>query len=85
MLDAQELKFIFGNLPPIHEVHKRMRNDLLQLAHNWSDDASIGDIILKYVSMKASQDKILIDSVLHDRTIACIINLLELGGKHVLP
>ncbi|XP_042873803.1 protein ECT2-like isoform X6 [Penaeus japonicus] len=50
MLDAQELKFIFGNLPPIHEVHKRMRNDLLQLAHNWSDDASIGDIILKYSS-----------------------------------
>nr|XP_045600854.1 protein ECT2-like isoform X3 [Procambarus clarkii] len=48
MLDAQELRYIFGNLPPIHEVHTRMRNDLLHLAHNWTDDASIGEIILKY-------------------------------------
>ncbi|KAK8742664.1 hypothetical protein OTU49_001613 [Cherax quadricarinatus] len=48
MLDAQELRYIFGNVPPIHEVHTRMRNDLLHLAHNWTDDASIGEIILKY-------------------------------------
>ncbi|KAK4293207.1 hypothetical protein Pmani_034076 [Petrolisthes manimaculis] len=50
MLDAQELRYIFGNLPPIHEVHTRMRNDLLHLAHNWNDSASIGEIILKYSS-----------------------------------
>ncbi|XP_064092134.1 protein ECT2-like [Macrobrachium nipponense] len=50
MLDAQELRYIFGNLPPIHEVHRRMRNDLLHLAHNWTNDASIGEIILKYSS-----------------------------------
>ncbi|XP_042228864.1 protein ECT2-like isoform X2 [Homarus americanus] len=48
MLDSQELRYIFGNLPPIHEVHTRMRNDLLHLAHNWTDDASIGEIILRY-------------------------------------
>lgn len=50
MLDAQEIRYIFGNLPPIHEVHTRMRNELLHLAHNWTDDASIGEIILKYSS-----------------------------------
>lgn len=50
MLDAQEIRYIFGNIPPIHEVHTRMRNDLLHLAHNWTDDASIGEIILRYVS-----------------------------------
>ncbi|XP_050719774.1 protein ECT2-like isoform X2 [Eriocheir sinensis] len=48
MLDAQELRYIFGNLPPIHSVHTRLRDDLLHLAHNWSPDASIGEIILKY-------------------------------------
>ena len=50
MLDGQELRYIFGNLPPIHIVHTRMRDDLLHLAHNWMPDASIGEIILKYVS-----------------------------------
>ncbi|XP_063843442.1 protein ECT2-like isoform X4 [Scylla paramamosain] len=48
MLDSQELRYIFGNLPPIHTVHTRMRDDLLHLAHNWTPDASIGEIILKY-------------------------------------
>lgn len=51
MLDAQELRYIFGNLPPIHSVHTRLRDDLLHLAHNWMQDASIGEIILKYVSL----------------------------------
>ena len=51
MLDGQELRYIFGNLPPIHTVHTRMRDDLLHLAHNWAPDASIGEIILKYVSV----------------------------------
>lgn len=54
MLDAQELRYIFGNLPPIHIVHTRLRDDLLQLAHNWTQDASIGEIILKYVSLFAT-------------------------------
>ncbi|CAL4094312.1 unnamed protein product [Meganyctiphanes norvegica] len=48
MLDPQDLRYIFGNVPPVRDVHTRMRNDLLKLAHDWRDDASIGDIILNY-------------------------------------
>ena len=50
MLDSQELRYIFGNLPPIHEVHIQLRDHLLQLAHNWREDESIGEIILTYVN-----------------------------------
>ncbi|XP_076033603.1 protein ECT2-like isoform X2 [Oratosquilla oratoria] len=50
MLDAQELRYIFGHLPPIHDVHTRLRDDLLHLAHNWSEEATIGEIILRYSS-----------------------------------
>ncbi|XP_047735448.1 protein ECT2 [Hyalella azteca] len=48
LLDSQELRYIFGHLPPIHDVHTKMRNDFLHLAHNWHPDASIGQIILNY-------------------------------------
>uniref|UniRef100_A0A6A7G201 Protein ECT2-like n=3 Tax=Hirondellea gigas TaxID=1518452 RepID=A0A6A7G201_9CRUS len=48
MLDSQELRYIFGNLPPIHDVHTKMRNDFLYLSHNWKPDASIGQIVLNY-------------------------------------
>ncbi|RXG60096.1 Protein ECT2 [Armadillidium vulgare] len=50
MLDSQELRYIFGNLPPIHEVHTKLRNDLLHLSHHWSDDMSIGKVILNYTT-----------------------------------
>ncbi|MCL4113007.1 UNVERIFIED_CONTAM: hypothetical protein GTU68_064137 [Idotea baltica] len=50
MLDSQELRYIFGNLPPIHDVHTKLRNELLHLSHHWADDASIGLIILNYTS-----------------------------------
>ncbi|KAL7645017.1 UNVERIFIED_CONTAM: hypothetical protein RMT77_003387 [Armadillidium vulgare] len=50
MLDSQELRYIFGNLPPIHEVHTKLRNDLLHLSHHWSDDMSIGKVILNYTA-----------------------------------
>ena len=49
MLDSQELRYIFGNLPPIHDVHIQFRDHLLQLAHNWKEEESIGDIILSYI------------------------------------
>ena len=68
MLDSQELRYIFGNLPPILDVHTRMRNDLLYLAHNWRPDASIGQIVLNYVSIAHRCSAV---SVHHSLAAAC--------------
>jgi len=48
MLDGPQIHYIFGNLPPIQAVHTNIRNSLLRLAHSWSDQASIGEILLRY-------------------------------------
>ncbi|XP_059478644.1 protein ECT2 [Neocloeon triangulifer] len=48
LLNATELKIIFGNLPPIYEVHKEMLADLQEAALNWRDDTTrVGAIVLK--------------------------------------
>lgn len=51
ILNATEVKIIFGNLPPIHEIHKGMLEELKWGIHNWREDFSIGNVILKYVSI----------------------------------
>lgn len=48
LLNNTELKIIFGNLPPIHETHVRMLEELRVASASWSEDRSIGNIILKY-------------------------------------
>ncbi|XP_058803281.1 protein ECT2 isoform X2 [Phymastichus coffea] len=48
LLNTTEAKIIFGNFPPIYEVHKKMLEELRFCATNWREDNSIGQIILKY-------------------------------------
>ena len=55
LLNSTEVKIIFGNFQPIHDVHKDMLKDLREIAAVWSEDVKIGDIFLKYTTdlMKA--------------------------------
>ncbi|PSN46974.1 hypothetical protein C0J52_11128 [Blattella germanica] len=48
LLNNTELKIIFGNLPPIYEVHKKMLEELSWAANHWKEDFSIGKVFLKY-------------------------------------
>lgn len=48
LLNNTELKIIFGNLPPIYETHLKMLDELKWTSMHWSEDKSIGNIILKY-------------------------------------
>ncbi|XP_051529378.1 protein ECT2 isoform X3 [Myxocyprinus asiaticus] len=48
ILAQEEIKTIFGSIPDIYEVHTRIKADLEQLVMNWSEERSVGDIILKY-------------------------------------
>ncbi|XP_060887238.1 protein ECT2 isoform X2 [Labrus mixtus] len=48
ILAQEEMKTIFGSIPDIYEVHKRIKSDLEELLTDWSEDRSVGDIILKY-------------------------------------
>ena len=52
LLGLQDTKIIFGNIPPIYEVHKKMRDDLQHLLDHWTEDASVGDVILKHVNSR---------------------------------
>ncbi|XP_076454134.1 protein ECT2-like [Babylonia areolata] len=55
ILAAQDTKIIFGNIPPIYEVHSQLRDDLSQLLDHWTDSVSVGDVVLKHADgfMKA--------------------------------
>nr|XP_046247913.1 protein ECT2 isoform X2 [Scatophagus argus] len=48
ILAQEEVKTIFGSIPDIYEVHSRIKSDLEELLTDWSEDKSVGDIILKY-------------------------------------
>uniref|UniRef100_A0A671MRW7 Epithelial cell transforming 2 n=1 Tax=Sinocyclocheilus anshuiensis TaxID=1608454 RepID=A0A671MRW7_9TELE len=48
ILAPEEIKTIFGSIPDIYEVHTRIKVDLEELVMNWSEERSVGDIILKY-------------------------------------
>lgn len=50
LLNATELKIIFGHLPPIYLTHCNMLEELRQMAARWNEECSIGNLILKYVS-----------------------------------
>uniref|UniRef100_A0A673JPL3 Protein ECT2-like n=1 Tax=Sinocyclocheilus rhinocerous TaxID=307959 RepID=A0A673JPL3_9TELE len=51
ILAQEEIKTIFGSIPDIYEVHTRIKADLEELVMNWSEERSVGDIILKYVKL----------------------------------
>ncbi|KAJ2946322.1 hypothetical protein O0L34_g12359 [Tuta absoluta] len=48
LLNNTELKIIFGNLPPIYELHQRMLEDLRHTQSHWSEEVSIGRLVLRY-------------------------------------
>nr|XP_026484920.1 protein ECT2 isoform X7 [Vanessa tameamea] len=48
LLNNTELKIIFGNLPPIYELHQRMLEELHYAQAHWSEEVSIGRLVLKY-------------------------------------
>ncbi|XP_076234414.1 epithelial cell transforming 2 pebble [Calliopsis andreniformis] len=48
LLNGTEVKIIFGNFPPIYEVHKKMLEELKYSATHWMEDISIGNIFLKF-------------------------------------
>lgn len=50
LLNRSEIKAIFGNFLPIHEIHKNMLNCLTSLHSNWSEANLIGEVILKHRS-----------------------------------
>ena len=51
LLDPTEVKIIFGNLPPIYEIHSALLLQLKKVAINWKEDTSVGALILKYVRL----------------------------------
>ncbi|XP_049698801.1 protein ECT2 isoform X6 [Helicoverpa armigera] len=48
LLNNTELKIIFGNLPPIYELHQRMLEELRFAQAHWSEETSIGRLVLRY-------------------------------------
>ncbi|KAJ0181265.1 hypothetical protein K1T71_003350 [Dendrolimus kikuchii] len=48
LLNNTELKIIFGNLPPIYELHQRMLEELRYTQAHWSEETSIGRLVLRY-------------------------------------
>lgn len=50
ILAQLEIKSIFGKIPPIYDIHCKIRDELSDLINNWKEDALVGDVILKHVS-----------------------------------
>ncbi|KAM3966479.1 LOW QUALITY PROTEIN: epithelial cell transforming 2 pebble [Aphomia sociella] len=50
LLNNTELRNIFGNLPPIYELHQRMLEELRYTQAHWSEEANIGRIVHKYTT-----------------------------------
>ncbi|KAG1702356.1 Protein ECT2 [Nymphon striatum] len=48
LLEPTEVKIIFGNVPPIHEVHSNLLIDLEKFNEAWSEQNKFGEIILKH-------------------------------------
>ncbi|XP_058125472.1 protein ECT2 isoform X2 [Anopheles ziemanni] len=48
LLNKSELRSVFGNFLPIHDVHKRMLDRLKEIHGRWSEDVLIGQIVLDH-------------------------------------
>ncbi|XP_070609749.1 protein ECT2 isoform X4 [Erythrolamprus reginae] len=48
ILAPEEIKTIFGSIPDILDVHIKIKEDLEDLMISWTENQSIGDVILKY-------------------------------------
>lgn len=48
LLNKSEVRAIFNNFSPIHDIHSQMLNHFRDLQSNWSENCLIGKIILDY-------------------------------------
>jgi len=48
LLDQQEMKIIFGMMPPILKVHSDMLKELIEAETKWTENQTVGSILLKY-------------------------------------
>jgi len=48
LLDEQEMKIIFGSMPPILKVHADMLKKLIEAENNWTEGMKVGTIILEF-------------------------------------
>ncbi|KAK2141472.1 hypothetical protein LSH36_1092g00051 [Paralvinella palmiformis] len=49
ILDVQEIRTIFGGIPPIYDVHLKIRDNLMELLSDWKEDCLVGNVILNQV------------------------------------
>ncbi|KAL3848234.1 hypothetical protein ACJMK2_019105 [Sinanodonta woodiana] len=47
ILAAQDVKLIFGKIPPIYDVHCKIRDELVDMVDHWKDDHPVGDVITR--------------------------------------
>ena len=50
LLNQTEMRIIFGNVPPIYEVHAAMLAEFQNAVQNWREDFSIGEVFLKHAN-----------------------------------
>lgn len=50
LLDTTEIRLIFGHLPPIYEVHKKINRELANLIVHWNETHCIGNVWLSHVN-----------------------------------
>jgi len=48
LLDQQEMKIIFGMMPPILKVHSDMLKELMEAESKWTENQTVGSILLNY-------------------------------------
>ncbi|GIY99693.1 protein ECT2 [Caerostris extrusa] len=48
LLAPAEVKIIFGNLPPLFEIHQKISFELTDMIYSWREDHSIGNVILNH-------------------------------------
>ena len=47
-LNQTEINLIFGDIPPIYEVHSKMLGEFVVAINFWKDDFSIGNVYFRY-------------------------------------
>ncbi|ETE68426.1 Protein ECT2, partial [Ophiophagus hannah] len=83
ILAPEEIKTIFGSIPDILDVHIKIKEDLEDLMINWSENQSIGDVILKYINQakpecgRQSLAELLIRPVQRLPSVALLLNDLK--------
>ncbi|XP_061194759.1 protein ECT2-like isoform X2 [Saccostrea echinata] len=48
ILAPQDIKLIFGNIPPIYKVHCEIKEELTAMMENWTEECLVGQVISKH-------------------------------------